>query len=127
MKSSMWIGVCGLAIFAACAATPANAQPPPKMDAQGRLTAPGGMVLYTYDPDSDNVSRCSGPCAVAWPPYPADGTATPPAGFRIVVRSDRGLQWSYHGHPLYLYAGDFKPGVATGDGVNGVWHIARAH
>lgn len=127
MKSAMWIGVCGLAIIAAFAATAANAQPPPRVDAQGRLTDSNGMVLYTYDPDPDNGSRCSGPCAAAWPPYLAGPRARPHGGFAVVGRADHSMQWSYHGHPLYLYAGDSRPGVATGDGVNGIWHIARAH
>ncbi|MBB2755062.1 UNVERIFIED_ORG: putative lipoprotein with Yx(FWY)xxD motif [Rhizobium aethiopicum] len=27
--------------------------------------------------------------------------------------------------PLYTFAGDRKPGDMTGDGVGGVWHVAK--
>jgi predicted lipoprotein with Yx(FWY)xxD motif len=27
--------------------------------------------------------------------------------------------------PLYLWQGDKKPGDITGDGVGGVWHLAK--
>ncbi|HGG05709.1 MAG TPA: hypothetical protein ENK28_09650 [Aliiroseovarius sp.] len=32
---------------------------------------------------------------------------------------------AYRGQPLYLYAGDSKPGDINGDGVAGVWHLAK--
>jgi predicted lipoprotein with Yx(FWY)xxD motif len=35
------------------------------------------------------------------------------------------MQWAYNGRPLYLWQKDKKPGDVTGDGVGGVWHVAK--
>jgi predicted lipoprotein with Yx(FWY)xxD motif len=34
--------------------------------------------------------------------------------------------WAYEGHPLYTFVKDKKAGDTTGDGANGVWHVAKA-
>lgn len=108
-------------------ATAAQASPPPHIGPQDRLTGAAGMTLYTYDPDgTSGVSHCTGPCTVVWPPYLADPGAKPAKGFGLLSRPGHGEQWSYEGRPLYRYAADSKPGIATGDGVNGVWHVAKA-
>jgi len=86
-----------------------------------------GMTLYTYAPDgTSGTSHCTGPCAAVWPPYSADPGARAAGGFGLVTRTDHTLQWSYGGRPLYRYAADTAPGMTKGDGVNGVWHVARA-
>ncbi|MGH9149067.1 MAG: hypothetical protein ACRD0F_01860, partial [Acidimicrobiales bacterium] len=36
-----------------------------------------------------------------------------------------GAQVSYNGKPLYRYAGDSAPGQVTGDGIGGLWHVAK--
>jgi predicted lipoprotein with Yx(FWY)xxD motif len=44
----------------------------------------------------------------------------------VIKRSDGSIQGTYNGHPLYTYAGDSKPGQATGNGLNvsgGVGHV----
>jgi predicted lipoprotein with Yx(FWY)xxD motif len=41
------------------------------------------------------------------------------------VRDDGSRQWAYKGKPLYGYVADVTPGQASGDGVNGRWHVAR--
>ncbi|HCQ64264.1 MAG TPA: hypothetical protein DIU07_03395, partial [Rhodobacteraceae bacterium] len=33
--------------------------------------------------------------------------------------------WTYKGMPLYLWVQDQAAGDVTGDGVKGVWHLAR--
>lgn len=35
------------------------------------------------------------------------------------------MQWVYKGAPLYLLQADEKPGDMMGDGVGGVWHVAK--
>ncbi len=89
------------------------------------LVAPDGGTLYTYDKDGESVSNCSGLCAAAWPPLlaPDGGRATD--GFTVIARSGGGKQWAYNQRPLYLYIGDSMPGDVDGDGVDGVWHVAR--
>jgi len=87
----------------------------------GRLADAGGRTLYTFDKDSVTGSNCIGDCTVMWPPFMAAAGASAKGDFALVVR-DEGAQWSYKGKPLYLYAGDSKPGDANGEGKGGVWH-----
>jgi predicted lipoprotein with Yx(FWY)xxD motif len=98
----------------------------PQRNAQGLLVGHDGRTLYRYDPDgSSGHSRCAGSCASVWPPYVADAKATANGGFELATRSDGSRQWVYRGSPLYLFAGDEKPGDRQGDGVNGSWHVVR--
>jgi predicted lipoprotein with Yx(FWY)xxD motif len=45
--------------------------------------------------------------------------------WKIVTRDDNSKQWTYKGKPVYLWIKDTKPGDKTGDGVNGVWRLAK--
>ena len=90
----------------------------------GPLTDENGMTLYTFDKDSAGVSNCYDSCAVSWPPYLASAGATAD-GLTTIERRDGALQWAKDGAPLYLWVGDSAPGDATGDGVGGVWHLAK--
>src|SRR4051812_48282692 len=69
------------------------------------LTAPNGMTLYTYDKDAGGKPTCNGLCAIAWPPYIAQGEKLG-TGWTTVQRSNGSLQWAYRGKPVYYYAGD---------------------
>ncbi len=93
--------------------------------ADGVLTNSGGMTLYTFDKDSAGKSACNGGCAASWPPLMATATDKATGDYTIVTRDDGAKQWAYKGKPLYLWVKDTKPGDKTGDGVNGVWKIAR--
>lgn len=104
----------------------ASASSPPMRNAAGLLVDSAGHVLYRYDPDGNSsISHCSGTCAAVWPPCLADAKARAGDGYSITPRSDGGHQWVYQGHPLYLFAGDGRPGDSDGDGVNGTWHVVR--
>lgn len=128
MQVRAWLVVPALLLAPLAYAIPAQASPPPKAGSQGILTGAAGMTLYTYDPDgASGASHCTGPCAIVWPPYLADPGAVAVTGFGLVARPDHREQWSYQGRPLYRYAGDTKPDEALGEGVNGVWHVARTH
>ena len=83
------------------------------------------MTLYTFDKDADGVSNCNGDCAVKWPPLVVDAMLPMDAGYSLVTRADGSSQVAYHGQPLYTWFKDAKPGDMTGDGVKGVWHVAR--
>jgi len=89
------------------------------------LTDDKGMTLYTFDKDAGDKSACNGPCATNWPPLMAAASAKPAASYTVITRDDGGKQWAYKGKPLYTWIKDTKPGDVTGDGVNGVWHIAK--
>lgn len=90
------------------------------------LTAKNGMTLYTFDNDAKGTSNCNGDCAESWPPYAAKAGDTAPAdGFSMIKRADGSGQWAKDGAPLYFWVGDSAPGDTTGDGVGGVWHVAK--
>jgi predicted lipoprotein with Yx(FWY)xxD motif len=68
-----------------------------------------GRTLYLFTADTNGKSTCRAACAATWPPY------------RVGAK-----QVSYHGHPLYYYAGDGKTAGSTkGEGLNtfgGKWY-----
>ncbi|RJF94443.1 hypothetical protein D3874_00960 [Oleomonas cavernae] len=84
-----------------------------------------GMTLYIFDKDSDGKSACYDKCATNWPPLAAGDDAAGAGDYTIVVRDGGAKQWAYKGKPLYTWVKDAKPGDTTGDGVMGVWHIAK--
>lgn len=90
-------------------------------------TDANGMTLYTYDKDTKDQSTCSGQCAVIWPPFTVSGTVPPslPAHLSTFKRADGTMQYAWDGMPLYYFAKDTKAGDTTGDGVGGVWHVAK--
>ncbi|HVH75177.1 MAG TPA: hypothetical protein VM755_09700 [Stellaceae bacterium] len=88
------------------------------------LTDGRGLTLYTFDNDRPGVSNCSLKCAQAWPPFMAGPGARPQGAWTLVGRR-AGEQWAYKGQPLYTFFKDYKPGQTAGDGLRGVWHIAR--
>lgn len=116
-----------LLALAACAATVATTDMMGKTRetaAGSVLVAPDGRSLYTYDADEPGVSNCTGLCAAAWPPLLAPEDATATDGFTVITRANGDRQWALDGRPLYLYVGDNEPGDITGEGVDGVWHLA---
>lgn len=91
------------------------------------LADPKGMTLYTFDKDSKGVSTCTGTCATIWPAYGPGSTApaTLPTNITTLKRGDGSMQYAYKGMPLYYYSKDTKAGDLLGDGVGGVWHLAK--
>ena len=112
-----------LTLALALLAAPAFAQ---VMEKDGVLTDANGMTLYTFDKDEGGMSACYDDCAVNWPPLIAAADAVAEGEYGLVDRTDGTKQWTYDGKPLYLWVKDTKPGEMTGDGVNGVWHTAKA-
>ncbi len=92
----------------------------------GMLVTSAGMTLYTYDKDvpGSGQSQCNGNCAMEWPPLRVV-SGTPAGEFAVITREGGAEQWTYKGKPLYQFSGDANPNDTNGDGVNGVWHIAR--
>lgn len=112
-----------LGTAAAYAAEPAKVA---TIDGAKVYTDASGMTLYTYDKDTTGKSSCDGDCAVKWPPFKAAAGATAEGGWTLVKRTDGTMMWAYEGKPLYTYEGDKKAGEATGEGMGGVWHLAKA-
>lgn len=93
-----------------------------------------GRTLYLFAADTGTTSTCVGACAGAWPP---DTTTGPPqAGSGVngslvgtTRRADGTTEVTYHGHPLYYYAGDAKSGDVNGQGVTAFgakWYVVNA-
>ncbi|WP_011579495.1 MULTISPECIES: hypothetical protein [Chelativorans] len=89
------------------------------------LTDAKDMTLYIFDKDTAGVTNCYDTCAENWPPLIAASGAAAEGEFTLVQRKDGSMQWAYKGMPLYLWKNDKKPGDVTGDGVGGVWHLAK--
>ncbi len=82
-----------------------------------------GRTLYLFEADKTSSSTCYGACANLWPPLTTSGTVK--AGSSVMAsalgtthRKDGATEVTYHGHPLYLYAGDSQPGQTTGQALN---------
>lgn len=99
----------------------------PVNTAAGVLVDANGMTLYTFDKDpaGGGKSLCNGPCAKNWPPVAASKSDHGSGQYSIITRDDGSAQWAFNGKPLYLWVKDAKPGDKTGDGVKGVWHLAK--
>jgi predicted lipoprotein with Yx(FWY)xxD motif len=97
------------------------------------LASPRGLTLYYYTDDKPGSGRsvCTGGCAAAWPPLVAPVRG--PAGVHLpgplgtITRADGTKQVTINGYPIYRYADDTKPGQATGNGVEGAWHVIKIH
>lgn len=126
MKITRFAAIMAVGVVAAIGAARA-AEPAKPMDtAMGKvLTDPKGMTLYTFDNDKAGTSACYDACAQNWPPLAAPGDAAASGDWSVISRTDGSRQWAYKGKPLYLWIKDAKPGDTTGDGVKGVWHVAK--
>ncbi len=111
-------------LAAGCASTMANT---PAKVADGVLVGANGMTLYTFDKDPAGTGKsvCNGPCATNWPPLGVAAGASASGDWALIARDDGSKQWAYKGKPVYFWAKDQKPGDRTGDGVLGVWHLAK--
>lgn len=111
------------ALVSGCASVSSS----PAKVADGVLTGPNGMTLYTFDRDiaGSTKSVCNGPCATNWPPLMASETVQASGDFSVITRDDGKKQWAQKGKPLYYWSKDAKPGDKTGDGFNKLWQVAR--
>jgi predicted lipoprotein with Yx(FWY)xxD motif len=91
-----------------------------------------GFTVYWFAKDTTTSSACSGACAAAWPPV--IGMPQVASGVKLsgklgeIRRSDGSMQATYEGHPLYLFAGDSKPGQTNGNAVDGfgaLWYAIK--
>lgn len=89
------------------------------------LANTAGLSLYTFDNDTTSESTCYNGCAVRWPAALVTADVEVAAPFGTTTRTDGSIQLTLDGDPLYTYFGDAAPGDTTGDGLGGVWHLAR--
>jgi predicted lipoprotein with Yx(FWY)xxD motif len=89
-----------------------------------------GRTLYLFEADKNGKSTCSGGCAATWPPLtvgsPSGADGVDGGALATTTRADGTQQVTYHGHPLYYYAGDGKTSGSTkGEGLDtfgGSWY-----
>ena len=116
------------ALLAACGTTkttaPAAGAKPSTLTqaADGTLIGPDGRTLYVA---GSGKSACVDACAANWPPLGVAATAVPLGDYTIITRADGSKQWAFKGMPLYYFSRDSRPGEKTGQGMGGVWSVAR--
>ncbi|HTJ90396.1 MAG TPA: hypothetical protein VL356_09500 [Acidocella sp.] len=120
------IGVTFASSFALAATPPANIK---TMHTKlGTVYATSqGMTVYEFKQDNPKtqISACYGNCAVLWPPVVAPAGFVPTKPWGVTTRKDGSRELTYEGYPLYTWIKDTKPGEVTGQGVKGVWRVAR--
>ncbi len=94
------------------------------------LTDGTGRSLYFFSNDKDTVtSACTDGCTIIWPSFYADsltfGSGLNPKDFGKITRPDSTLQITYKGWPLYYYSGDTAAGEVNGEGIKGIWFLAK--
>jgi len=87
------------------------------------LTLKNGDTLYRLSADSKDHSRCTGACAVFWPPVLLVAGQKAPVGKGVsglgsFTRANGTRQITLDGLPLYRFEGDKKPGQVTGNVKN---------
>ena len=89
-------------------------------------------ALYLFTRDPERVSRCHGECAVAWPPFFAEGRPRAGGGVKRsllgTIRRGGRRQVTYAGQPLYFYVDDPKGEVLCNNIVEfgGTWFALTA-
>lgn len=99
------------------------------------LTDGSGNALYLFASDATGANTCTGGCATNWPVFFAEnltqellGDGLTLADFATITSNGK-QQTTYKGWPLYYYAPAGTREAAnqtTGEGVNGVWFVAKA-
>ncbi len=95
----------------------------------GTVLVSGHRLLYVYAGDIRGHSSCTGACATVWPPLTVSAGAPRHLGrlrgLGTLRRSDRRLQVTIDGHPLYFFAADHSLGQARGRDVSDLWSVVR--
>jgi predicted lipoprotein with Yx(FWY)xxD motif len=99
------------------------------------LTTASGDTVYTLSGETPHHAKCTkgNHCLRYWHPVTAgsSGAPTKPSNVqgRLGVWRRGGIrQVTLNNHPLYTFAGDTKPGMATGAGLRsfgGTWNVVR--
>ena len=129
------------ALSAVCAgaalAAPSSAVPTVKVSSSALgtdvLVSSKGLTLYHYVPDRKGTVKCTGSCAVLFPPLvvatgtkPVAGPGLAAAKLGTIKRPDGRLQVTYNGLTLYRDYYDTSAGAANGQGQGGTWYAVTA-
>ncbi len=84
-----------------------------------------GRPAYVFDKDVEaGKSTCNDACAQSWIPLAIPANAKAVDDWTVVMRTDGSRQWAVKGKPLYISAKDKPFGQPSGNGSDGVWHVA---
>lgn len=93
----------------------------------GYLADSSGAALYYLEGNTDG-SQCDTACQQVWPPVMLGSGEEPVAGPGVqqpavgsMQTASGPRQLTYHGHPLYRYAGDRGARTTTGNEVKDQW------
>lgn len=138
IKTFLTIATVASTIMVACSDDDNPTPPEPKPGVQiannatlGKImTDSAGRTLYFFSDDTKDSSTCYGGCLAAWPVFyvanPTFGdTSLHAADFGVTTRRDGSKQTTYKGYPLYYFAQDAAPGDVNGEGVGGIWFVAK--
>ncbi|RDC55998.1 hypothetical protein DU508_14190 [Pedobacter chinensis] len=93
------------------------------------LTDKDGKSLYFFATDVAGTANCTGDCETVWPLYYSADISTDmnldQSQVGEITRADGRKQSTYKGYPLYYYANDAASGDIKGDGVGGIWFVAK--
>lgn len=95
----------------------------------GRVLALGdGTVVYSNSQIDPRVASCK-ECGQSWSPVLADvasaGADVDPALLTVVTRSDGSRIVTYKGLPLFRFAGDVRPSMASGQEAGNGWGVVN--
>lgn len=99
------------------------------------LVTSSGRTLYYFTTDTATQVACVGTCVADWTPLLSSSATVQPiaglSGTLATVQRKEGFQITFNGWPVYTFTSDKAPGDAKGDGLNGqgvkgVWYVARS-
>lgn len=92
-----------------------------------------GRTLYHFTSEKKGSVRCTGGCAMLWPPLTITAGAKPLGGPGItaarlgtIKRPDGKAQVTYNGLALYRDVYDTKAGHVNGQGASGRWYAVTS-
>jgi predicted lipoprotein with Yx(FWY)xxD motif len=92
------------------------------------LVSSKGLTVYHFVREAKGTIKCTGACAVLWPPLVVPAGAKPLAGpgltaakLGTIKRPDGRMQVSYNGLALYRDVYDKSSGQVNGQGQDGSW------
>ena len=110
---------------------PATVYPQRVADLGTVLVGPNGMTLYLFTKDTADTSNCYDKCATNWPPLLVDSADAIIPGQNLLgkigttERTDKTIQVTYNGMPLYYWKDDKAIGDTTGQAVGDVWYVIQ--
>ena len=88
-----------------------------------QVTLANGFVVYAWDGDGANKSKCVDACLKSWTPVLAPEVGTQAReDWTIVERAPGVKQWAFRKQPLYTFIGNSSPGMEQGGETPG-WHL----